>query len=89
METIFLIILSIGMVSAILHLVLIFKISTLLNNGNFEINPQFLLDIALNKVNLPEDKQYLVKLCRYNFMFGISIFIVLAILFLFIVTQTK
>lgn len=89
METIFLIILSIGMISAILHWILIFRISTLLNNGNFEINPQFLLDIARNKVNLPQEKQYLVKLCRYNFIFGISIFIVLAILFLFIVTQTK
>ena len=89
METIFLIILSVGMISAILHLILIFKISTSLNNGNFEINSQFLLDIALNKVNLPKDKQYLVKLCRYNFMFGITIFIILAILFLFIVTPTK
>ena len=89
METIFLIILSVGMISAILHLILIFKISTSLNNGNFEINPQFLLDIACNKVNLPKDKQYLVKLCRYNFMFGISIFIILAILFLFIIAQTE
>ena len=89
METIFLIILSVGMMSVILHLVLIFKISTLLNNGNFEINPQFLLDIACNKVNLPKDKQYLVKFCRYNFAFGITIFIVLAILFLLIIVQTK
>ena len=89
METIFLIILSVGIISAIIHLVLIFKISTLLNNGSFELTPQILLDIALNKVNLSQDKQYLVKLCRYNFAFGISIFIVLAILFLFIIAQTK
>ncbi|MBQ9600641.1 MAG: hypothetical protein IJR46_01355 [Neisseriaceae bacterium] len=83
MEKIYATIFGIGMMSSVIHMLLILRISSLVNNGSTEFTPKILVDILSNKVNLPENKQYLVKICRYNFMFGIMIFITLICLFVY------
>ena len=83
MEKIYATILGIGMMSSVIHMMLILKISSLVNNGSTEFTPKILVDILSNKVNLPENKQYLLKICRYNFMFGIMICITLICLFVY------
>ncbi|MBR6876524.1 MAG: hypothetical protein IKN18_00310 [Neisseriaceae bacterium] len=83
MEKIYATILGIGMMSSVIHMLLILKISSLVNNGSTEFTPKILVDILSNKVNLPENKQYLVKICRYNFMFSIMIFITFICLFVY------